>query len=77
MDCPHTRPCIRYNPLAKAALKAARVIVVTLIAKDTTGPEWSEMFVNALAEIESVAAKATPPALFKFGRNPKLIKMPI
>ena len=63
---------IRYNPRAKAALKQARVVAVTLIAKNTTGRDWADLFVRCLPEIEGIAAKTPPPALFTFGRNSKL-----
>lgn len=68
---------IRYNPLRKAAIKQAKVIMVTLIAKGTTGYQWGQFFLKALKEIEGIAEVATPPALFTFGSDGKLKPVPL
>jgi hypothetical protein len=68
---------IRYNPRAKAAIKENKVILVTLVGKTGSGEQWAERFVKALKEIEEVAARATPPALFTFGSNGKLKPVPL
>jgi hypothetical protein len=68
---------IRYNPLAKAAITEAKVIMVTLVAKNTTAHQWAQFFLKAMKEIESVAAISTPPALFTFGSDGKLKPVPL